>query len=298
MPKPSHAGCRCAALCGGLGAALRLRLDGASIPGTARRRRPGDMERSDAPGLDACAVLGAVVATLRRSAVGDAREPTRCRPTPACKLRRPRCARRARRATWRPPGLLPSLGGSASAQRSQSATAAAATTSRWASMRAGSSMSSAPTAVRSTPARPACRASAASLGDVQVSIAAEVALAYITLRSAQARLAIAERQPGQPAGDAAAHPVAPAGRPRDLARSRAGTRRGRADPRAVAGAADRHRADPSRAGGADRPAACGLGRRSWPQPGPVPQPGPTTWRSASPPKPCASGPTCVPPNTR
>lgn len=38
----------------------------------------------------------------------------------------------------------------------------------------------------------AARASAASLGDVQVSIAAEVALAYITLRSAQARLAIAE----------------------------------------------------------------------------------------------------------
>jgi len=36
------------------------------------------------------------------------------------------------------------------------------------------------------------RASAASLGDVQVSIAAEVALAYIALRSVQARLAIAE----------------------------------------------------------------------------------------------------------
>ena len=35
------------------------------------------------------------------------------------------------------------------------------------------------------------RASAASLGDVQVSIAAEVALAYITLRGTQARLAIA-----------------------------------------------------------------------------------------------------------
>lgn len=35
------------------------------------------------------------------------------------------------------------------------------------------------------------RASAASLGDVQVSVAAEVALAYITLRSAQTRLAIA-----------------------------------------------------------------------------------------------------------
>ena len=38
---------------------------------------------------------------------------------------------------------------------------------------------------------PASRASAASLGDVQVSIAAEVALSYITLRSAQARLGIA-----------------------------------------------------------------------------------------------------------
>jgi multidrug efflux system outer membrane protein len=36
------------------------------------------------------------------------------------------------------------------------------------------------------------RASAASLADVRVSIAAEMALAYITLRSAQARLAIAE----------------------------------------------------------------------------------------------------------
>ncbi len=36
------------------------------------------------------------------------------------------------------------------------------------------------------------RASAASLGDVQVSIAAEVALSYLTLRGAQARLAIAE----------------------------------------------------------------------------------------------------------
>ena len=36
------------------------------------------------------------------------------------------------------------------------------------------------------------QASAASLGDVQVSLAAEVALAYLTLRSSQARLAIAE----------------------------------------------------------------------------------------------------------
>jgi multidrug efflux system outer membrane protein len=37
----------------------------------------------------------------------------------------------------------------------------------------------------------AAKASAATLGDVQVSIAAEVALSYITLRTAQARLAIA-----------------------------------------------------------------------------------------------------------
>ena len=36
------------------------------------------------------------------------------------------------------------------------------------------------------------RASAASLGDVQVSVAAEVGLSYLTLRSAQARLAIAQ----------------------------------------------------------------------------------------------------------
>lgn len=36
------------------------------------------------------------------------------------------------------------------------------------------------------------RASAATLGDVQVSIAAEVALSYLTLRNAQARLAIAD----------------------------------------------------------------------------------------------------------
>lgn len=36
------------------------------------------------------------------------------------------------------------------------------------------------------------RASAASLGDIQVSIAAEVALSYLTLRGAQTRLAIAE----------------------------------------------------------------------------------------------------------
>ena len=89
--------------------------------------------------------------------------------------------------------LLPTLGSSASAQRGQSPAATApATASRPAWTPAGSSTSSAPTAARWTPARPRARASAASLGDVQVSIAAEVALAYIALRSAQARLAIAD----------------------------------------------------------------------------------------------------------
>ena len=75
------------------------------------------------------------------------------------------------------------------------------------------------------------QASAASLGDVQVSIAAEVALAYITLRDAQARLVIAHEQPGQSAGDVADHPVAFAGRAGHLNRSRTGTYRGRTAPR-------------------------------------------------------------------
>src|ERR1035437_9069070 len=41
-------------------------------------------------------------------------------------------------------------------------------------------------------------ASAASLGDVQVSIAAEVALAYITLRGAQSRLGVCQENPTNP----------------------------------------------------------------------------------------------------
>jgi NodT family efflux transporter outer membrane factor (OMF) lipoprotein len=87
--------------------------------------------------------------------------------------------------------LLPTLGGSASAQRG-----AAGGTTTGNVFKAGLDASweldifgvnrSALQASEATE-----RASAASLGDVQVSIAAEVALAYITLRNGQVRLAIA-----------------------------------------------------------------------------------------------------------
>ncbi len=89
-------------------------------------------------------------------------------------------------------GLLPALGSSASAQHSRTDG-----NSTGDSFKAGLDASweldifganrNALTASEAT-----ARASAASLGDVQVSIAAEVAINYITLRGAQARLAIAE----------------------------------------------------------------------------------------------------------
>lgn len=88
-------------------------------------------------------------------------------------------------------GLLPRVDGSASAQRSRSGDNAAS--NRW---RAGLDASwevdlfgANRSALNSSEA--GVRASAASLGQVQVSIAAEVALAYIALRDTQARLAIA-----------------------------------------------------------------------------------------------------------
>jgi multidrug efflux system outer membrane protein len=88
-------------------------------------------------------------------------------------------------------GLLPTLDGSASIQRSRSGGASASNSFKvgldasweldvFGGNRSGLQASEA-----------AARASAATLGDVQVSIAAEVALDYITLRNAQARLAIA-----------------------------------------------------------------------------------------------------------
>ncbi len=88
--------------------------------------------------------------------------------------------------------LYPDVGGSASAQRSRAGDNASADTFRagldasWELDVFGVNRS----ALSADDV--AARASAASLGDVQVSIAAEVALNYITLRGAQLRLAIAE----------------------------------------------------------------------------------------------------------
>ncbi len=167
-------------------------------------------------------------------------------------------------------GLLPTLDGSASAQRARTGNGAAGNTFRagldasWELDVFGANRS----ALDASEA--AAQASAASLGDVQVSVAAEVALDYIALRSAQARLAIARQQPGQPARDRADHAVAAAGRPVVVARGRAGARRGRTDQRAVAVAADQHRAERARARGADRPAAGGLVRGAGAD-APVPQ---------------------------
>jgi outer membrane protein, multidrug efflux system len=88
---------------------------------------------------------------------------------------------------------LPVLGGSASAQRSKSGALPAGNTFRtgldasWEADLFGGRRS----ATNATQLD--AQASAATLGDVQVSVAAEVALAYISLRSSQAREAIAQR---------------------------------------------------------------------------------------------------------
>lgn len=88
--------------------------------------------------------------------------------------------------------LLPGVGSSAAAQRSKSGANSAVNTFKagldasWELDIFGANRS----ALAASDAT--ARASAASLGDVQVSIAAEVALSYITLRGTQARLAIAE----------------------------------------------------------------------------------------------------------
>ncbi len=89
-------------------------------------------------------------------------------------------------------GLLPAVGSSASAQRNTSGSNNATNNFRvgldasWELDIFGANRS----ALDASDA--AVQASAASLGDVQISIAAEVALSYITLRGAQARLAIAD----------------------------------------------------------------------------------------------------------
>lgn len=88
-------------------------------------------------------------------------------------------------------GLWPTINGSASAKRSKSGDNSAVNTfavgldAGWEIDIFGANRSALEISEATT------RASYASLGDVQVSIAAEVALNYITLRDAQARLAIA-----------------------------------------------------------------------------------------------------------
>ena len=89
--------------------------------------------------------------------------------------------------------VLPALDGSASAQRSKSSSLPAGNNFRtgldasWEVDLFGGKRSAANATTLDA------QASAASLGDVQVSVAAEVALAYISLRSSQAREAIAQR---------------------------------------------------------------------------------------------------------
>lgn len=89
--------------------------------------------------------------------------------------------------------LLPSIGATASVQRSQSAGQPAARNVRaaldasWELDLFGANRSAARASALDA------QASAASLGDVQVSVTAEVALAYIALRGDEARAAIAER---------------------------------------------------------------------------------------------------------
>jgi NodT family efflux transporter outer membrane factor (OMF) lipoprotein len=88
-------------------------------------------------------------------------------------------------------GLGPTVTGSADAQRSRASNSTAnrfgaGLDASWELDLFGANRSGRDAAAASA------QASAASLGDVQVSLAAEVALAYLTLRSGQARLAIAE----------------------------------------------------------------------------------------------------------
>ena len=191
--------------------------------------------------------------------------------------RRPRCGRRGRCAMSRRPRCC-----RRSAVRPRHSAASAAATVTGNSFKVGLDASweldifganrSALDASEAT-----AQASAASLGDVQVSIAAEVALELHHAARRPGAAGDRRRQPGQPARDPADHAVAPAGRPGHLARSRAGARRGRADTRPVAGVADQHRADPSCARGADRPAAGGLVDACWPRPARCRR-RPTTWR--------------------
>ena len=228
-------------------------------------------------GNDRQIVAGAVVAALRRPAAQPAWWPRPCGQhqrqwAPQAALRQARALRDVAAAA-----LVPTVGSSASAQRS---TAGGKSTGN--SFQAGLDASweldifganrSALAASEAT-----AQASAASLGDVQVSIAAEVALDYIALRGAQARLAIAsDNLASQQETLQITQWRLQAGLVTSLEAEQA---RAAAEQtaRPGAGLADQHRADPPCAGGADRPAAGGLVDACWPRPARCRR-RPTTWR--------------------
>ena len=112
-------------------------------------------------------------------------------------MHRPRCGGRALREVAAA-ALFPPLGSSASVQRSTGSSGATPASGRTTTHNFQARLDAnweldifdvKRNALASGEAT--ARASAVSLGDVQVSIAAEVALAYINLHNAQARLAIA-----------------------------------------------------------------------------------------------------------
>ncbi len=185
--------------------------------------------------------------------------PRAARPTPPCAVRRPRCARRGRCATFRPP-----VSGRTSAPRPRRSAASRATrqrptSSRPASTRAGSRTSSAASAAPSSASEADAQASAASLADAQVSVAAEVAVDYVQLRGFQARLAIARSNlTSQQETVQITDWREQAGLVTSLELG-AGAHRGRADAGPDPGPGDQRRAGPPRPGGADR---AGAGRHA------------------------------------
>ena len=165
-----------------------------------------------------------------------------------------------------------------------------------ASTRAGSPTSSAATRSALSAAKPTRRPARRAWATCRCRSPPRWRVAYIALRGTQARAGDRAQQPREPAGDAADHAVAHAGRAwRTLARRRAGARRHRADARADSGAATAHAAQTQHSlavltGRA--PAA--LHDRCWRRRRAVPQPR-RPRADASRPTRCASAPTCAPP---
>jgi multidrug efflux system outer membrane protein len=150
-------------------------------------------------------------------------------------------------------GLLPSVGTSASAQRSR------ASNNTGNSFQAGLDASWEPDVFggkRSAlgAAEADAQAAVASLADVQVSVAAEVALAYIQLRGQQTQLAIAASNLASQQETLQITEWRAAGRAYHLAGSRAGPNFHRADKRPDSCAGSQYCPDPTQSGGAHRAA--------------------------------------------